>query len=134
MVLTDAYMTVAGHCAPPDNKPTAEELGRCRPFLRRELELLPRVRVVLVLGRTAFDSYLRAVREQGSDPERPAFAHGAVHRLADPALPILLCSYHPSRQNTQTGRLAGHDPCCLRIRAIWPVWSPTPLPGRSPHR
>lgn len=105
LVLHDVYITAAGRCAPPDNKPTAAELQNCRPYLVRELQLLTRVQVVLALGRVACDSYLKAVRELGRDPGRPGFAHGAVHRLADPALPVLLCSYHPSRQNTQTGRL-----------------------------
>ncbi|HEY8347174.1 MAG TPA: uracil-DNA glycosylase [Symbiobacteriaceae bacterium] len=110
LVLTGAYITAAGRCAPPDNKPTAAELQCCRPFLIRELQLLTRVRVVLVLGRIAFDSYLKALREMGRDPGRPAFGHGVIHRFEDPALPVLLCSYHPSRQNTQTGRLT---------RAMW---------------
>jgi uracil-DNA glycosylase len=105
LTLTGAYITAAGRCAPPDNKPTPGELQACRPFLHRELDLLTGVQVVLVLGKIAHDTYLKVLRERGADPGRPAFAHGAVHRFGDPGLPVLLCSYHPSRQNTQTGRL-----------------------------
>lgn len=105
--LIDAYITAAAHCAPPDNKPTPEELSNCLPFLRRELELLTNLQVVIVLGRTGFDAFWRAMKELGRikpDVKKPVFAHGA--RFAwDPAQPTLLMSYHPSRQNTQTGRL-----------------------------
>lgn len=103
--LFGAYITAAGRCAPPDNKPAPEELAACRPFLHRELDLLDQVRVVLVLGKIAFDTYLKVLRERGQDPGRPEFGHGALHRLPDRRLPVLLCSYHPSNQNTQTGRL-----------------------------
>src|SRR5690606_3076879 len=92
---------------PPRPPPPAEEMHNCRPCLRRELELLPKVRVVLALGRIGFESVWRAMQELGrigAGVQRPAFAHGA--RFAwDPAQPTLLMSYHPSRQNTQTGRL-----------------------------
>lgn len=102
--LTDCYITAVGRCVPPKNRPTAEELANCRPFLQRELALLANVQVVLVLGRIAFDGYLRALRETGWEIPRLAFAHGAHHRLPE-GLPHLLCSYHPSLQNTNTGRL-----------------------------
>lgn len=105
LALTDVYVTAAGRCAPPDNKPLPAELTACRPFLHQELALLGQVSVVLALGRIAFDAYLKVLREQGYDPGRPAFGHGALHHLPLPQLPLLLCSYHPSRQNTQTGRL-----------------------------
>lgn len=105
MVLHDCYITAAGRCAPPDNKPAPAELQACRPFLERELALLPNIKAVLVLGKIAFDTYLKILRAQGHDPGRPAFAHGAVYRFDDPSLPLLLCSYHPSRQNTQTRKL-----------------------------
>lgn len=103
--LVDAYITNAVRCAPPDNQPLPEEATTCRPFLHRELELLPNVRVVLALGRFAFDAYLKLRKEQGHDVGRPEFAHGAVHRFPGTTLPVLLCSYHPSRQNTNTGVL-----------------------------
>jgi uracil-DNA glycosylase family 4 len=104
--LTDARVLAAGHCAPPDNKPTPEELRNCRPWLERELELLSRVRVVVVLGRIAFDAYLGVMKAQGKIARRSdfEFGHGRVHELGA-GLPILICSYHPSQQNTSTGRL-----------------------------
>jgi len=103
--LRDAYVTAAVRCAPPGNKPTTREMRRCEPYLLRELELLRRVRVVMALGRIAWQAYLRARRHLGRPlPRRaPAFAHGAVVRFADGA--ILIGSYHPSQQNTFTGRL-----------------------------
>ncbi len=101
--LTGAYISNVVRCAPPDNKPAAAELAACRPYLEAELALLTRVRVVLALGRIAFDSYVRIRRAQGYDLGRPAFKHGAEYHW--PGLPVLLCSYHPSRQNTNTGVL-----------------------------
>lgn len=92
-------------CAPPDNRPTSAETAACRSFLLQELALLPKVRIVLALGKIAFDGYLQALRAQGKDPGRPKFAHGQLYRFDDPTLPMLLCSYHPSRQNTNTGKL-----------------------------
>jgi uracil-DNA glycosylase len=104
--LLDCYITAPLRCAPPQNKPSPEELRHCQPYFERELELLTRVRAVLVLGRIAFDAYLRIVGQGENFPRRSTlvFAHGAS--LALPAgLPRLFCSYHPSQQNTQTGRL-----------------------------
>ena len=98
LVLTDAWITAAGHCAPPGNKPEPEELRNCRPFLERELALMPDVKVVVALGRIAFESYLRICGERASAHE---FGHNALHHLT----PALLCSYHPSQQNTSTGKL-----------------------------
>jgi uracil-DNA glycosylase len=105
LTLTGAWITSAAHCAPPDNKPTSEELDRCRPFLSRELELLSELRVTLVLGRIAWEAWLRASGwwARLAPRERPAFAHGAEATL--PNGHTLLCSFHPSRQNTNTGRL-----------------------------
>lgn len=105
--LHGAYMTAPARCAPPQNRPTAEELRNCHPFLQREMELLTNVKVVIVLGRIGFEAFWRALRELGRvapDVKRPAFAHGARFEW-DAAQPTLLMSYHPSRQNTQTGRL-----------------------------
>ena len=103
--LTDCYITAAARCAPPDNKPTPAELAACRPYLAAELALLTRTRVVLALGRIGHDAWLRASGWSDRLParERPRFAHGAEDRLADGT--VLLASFHPSRQNTQTGRL-----------------------------
>lgn len=104
--LRNCYVTAPLRCAPPGNKPQPQELRNCQPYLERELEILKGVRAVLALGRIAFDCYLRvAVRREGF-PRRSAllFAHGASLELP-PGLPRLFCSYHPSQQNTQTGRL-----------------------------
>lgn len=103
--LTDCYITAAGRCAPPDNKPTLQELANCRPYLTAEVALLKHAKVVLVLGRIAHEAYLHAGGwwERLPARERPRFAHGAETPLADGR--VLLASYHPSRQNTQTGKL-----------------------------
>jgi uracil-DNA glycosylase len=105
LTLTGCYITAAARCAPPGNRPTAEELGRCRPFLQEELRLLTRVRVVLVLGRIGWESWLRAAGwwNRMSPGARPRFAHGAEASLPDGR--VLVASFHPSRQNTNTGRL-----------------------------
>ncbi len=102
--LLGAYMTAPVRCAPPDNKPTRAEFARCRPFLRREIALLGRVRVYLALGRVAFDACRELLGAHGADVRGLRFAHGAVYELG-PALPALIASYHPSRQNTNTGKL-----------------------------
>lgn len=104
LTLQGAYLTALVRCAPPQNRPTREELDRCRAFLAQELALLGSVRVVLTLGRIAFEGYLTLLRQQGREMPRLVFRHGGRYDLG-PALPTLLASYHPSRQNTQTGRL-----------------------------
>jgi len=96
--LRDAWITCPVHCAPPDNKPSPDEIAACRPFLEQELRLLKNVQAVVVLGRIACDTYLSI---RGARKADFPFAHGAVF----PGRPALLCSYHPSQQNTQTGRL-----------------------------
>lgn len=105
LTLSDCYIGATVRCAPPANKPTPNEFSSCRPFLRRELQLLERVRVVVVLGKIAFDHYLRACRELGHDPPRPLpkFGHGVTYEL--PWGVTLIGSYHPSQQNTFTGTL-----------------------------
>lgn len=104
--LRGAYVTAAARCAPPGNKPLPEEFRNCREYLEREMDLLRHVRVVVALGRIAFDAYLSILQERGQIARRSQFrfAHGVVHELPPP-LPFLIASYHPSRQNTQTGRL-----------------------------
>ena len=104
--LIDAYIGAAVRCAPPDNKPTIEEIRTCRPYLERELALLKNVRVVVALGRLAFDVYLRILRDQGKivRPSGFVFAHDVEHRTGD-GQPVLIGSYHPSQQNTSTGKL-----------------------------
>ncbi|MGH7629877.1 MAG: uracil-DNA glycosylase [Gemmatimonadales bacterium] len=105
LTLTDCWITAAAHCAPPGNRPERAELDRCRPFLVREIELLGRVRVVVALGRVAWEGWLRAAGWWDRLPvrERPPFAHGAEAVLPDGR--VLITSFHPSRQNTNTGRL-----------------------------
>jgi uracil-DNA glycosylase family 4 len=103
--LRECYITAAVRCAPPANKPTAEEFQACRPFLVREILLLERVRAVVALGRIGFDAFLTAWTEAGRElPARPPrFSHGAQVEL--PGGVTLLASYHPSQRNTQTGLL-----------------------------
>jgi len=104
LCLDDLYITAAVHCAPPGNKPLPEEIVRCHPYLLAHLASLPRLRVVIALGQVAYQTILRALRAQGRDlpSPLPRFSHGSETSL--PGL-TLLASYHPSRQNTQTGRL-----------------------------
>jgi len=103
--LIDARVTCVVRCAPPGNRPSAAEQRECAAHLEEELRLCGRVRVVLALGRIAFDGFLRAWSAVGGDPweTRPRFAHGA--EVSSSGGVTLLASYHPSRQNTQTGRL-----------------------------
>jgi uracil-DNA glycosylase family 4 len=103
LILTQAYITAVAHCAPPENKPSREEIAACRPFLIRELQAMETVRVIVALGSLAFAAVL-----QESDPEtrlrpKPKFGHGA--EVALPNGRILIGSYHPSQQNTFTGKL-----------------------------
>jgi len=106
LTLKDAYITSAVRCAPPDNKPTREEFARCRAFLEREIDVLARVRVVVVLGKLAADAYLGILRARGTIQSLAqfSFGHGREYVVGDDG-PTLLCSYHPSQQNTSTGRL-----------------------------
>ena len=101
--LKDAYITASCHCAPPDNKPAVEEIGACRGYLERELNLLTRVQVVVALGKLAHDNYLAILKDRGTITSRSQypFGHNASHSLA----PVLIDSYHPSQQNTSTGKL-----------------------------
>ena len=103
--LTDLYITAAARCAPPDNKPLPSELAECSYFLDRELTGLAKVKVVVALGKIGFDAYLNYLKRGGSLVSRKdfIFKHGAHYRLTDGK--VLLASYHPSNQNTQTGKL-----------------------------
>jgi len=104
--LHDAFITAIGRCAPPQNKPTRAELNACQPFLRREWELMPQVNVVMALGKMAFDDILRLWRADGFDVPRLKFGHRVEALVNLNGRTVhLLASYHPSRQNTQTGRL-----------------------------
>ncbi len=102
--LVGAYLTAPVRCAPPKNKPTSEEIARCLPFLRREIALLPRVRVIVALGQVAFDVCRRLLGDRGAEVRGLRFAHGVLYDLG-PEHPALLACYHPSRQNTNTGKL-----------------------------
>ena len=106
LTLHDCFITQVIHCAPPGNKPERQEIANCRPYFLDELQLLKRVELVVPLGRLAFDAYLRACLQLGNPlpSPRPRFEHGTCTRL--PTGHVLLPSYHPSQQNTQTGRLS----------------------------
>jgi len=104
LALRDVFITAAVRCAPPDNTPTPEEIVNCRAHLDAELAALPRIRVVVALGKIAFDAYLQLLSQRGASIRpRPAFGHGVTVRL--PNGQLLVGSYHPSRQNTNTGKL-----------------------------
>lgn len=106
MVLTGVYITAAVRCAPPGNKPAIDEFRHCRSYLERELDLLKNLRVVVALGRIAFDTYLAILRDRAVILRRSAFkfGHDREH-LIRPGMPVLISSYHPSQQNTSTGKL-----------------------------
>jgi uracil-DNA glycosylase family 4 len=104
LVLHNMFITAVGRCAPPDNKPTPQELDTCQPFLEAELRALTELKVVVALGKIAFDRMLQLWKRQGYLLAPAQFGHGAGFRV-HAELPYLLASYHPSRQNTQTGRL-----------------------------
>jgi uracil-DNA glycosylase family 4 len=103
--LLDAYITAAVRCAPPENKPTPQEIAACAPYLDREFAALKSVKVVVVLGKIAFDAYLNYLKRRGELERKSGFVfgHGKSYKL--PGGRTLLCSYHPSLQNTLTGKL-----------------------------
>lgn len=112
LVLTGVYITAAVRCAPPENKPTSQEMANCLIYLKAELATLENVKVVLALGKIAFDAYCKA-----ADAKRLTFSHGAIyHNISEKTL---IASYHPSRQNTNTGRLT------------WEMWSKIFATARS---
>ena len=100
------YITASCHCAPPGNKPAPGEIRNCRPFFERELDLLTGVKVVVALGKIAFDNYLDVLKARGVISSRAAFpfGHDVQYRIGKEQ-PVLLSSYHPSQQNTSTGKL-----------------------------
>ena len=102
--LCDLFISAVCRCAPPDNKPAPAEIANCLPYLAQEIKLLQNLQGIVALGKIAFDSVLRLYRAQGLAIAGLEFAHGAYYELGQ-GLPWLLASYHPSRQNTQTGRL-----------------------------
>ena len=104
LALIDAYIAAAVRCAPPDNKPTLEEMANCLPHLAAEVAALPRVTTVVALGAIGYGAYLKLLQSQGIRVRpKPTFAHGSVDRLPNGV--TLVGCYHPSRQNTNTGRL-----------------------------
>lgn len=144
LTLSDAYITAACHCAPPQNQPTREELATCRRYLVREFELLTCARVFLCLGQIAFQATLTAWQERGAGlPEpveappgrQPRFQHGALYRwsnLPEQTQPVwLLASYHPSQRNTQTGLLTEEMFDAILRRARDPLDQHAPNPAHS---
>jgi uracil-DNA glycosylase family 4 len=105
LVLHDLYITAAVRCAPPHNKPLPRELANCAPYLEKELQRLRKARVIVALGKIGFDAYLNYLKRRGQlKAKKPyVFAHGAIYKM--PEGRTLLASYHPSNQNTQTGKL-----------------------------
>lgn len=102
--LNDLYITAICRCAPPDNKPSRDEIETCLPYLELELALLPRIQGIVVLGKIAFDNVLKTYRKRGAQFPPLQFGHGRIYTLGADQ-PWLIASYHPSQQNTQTGRL-----------------------------
>jgi len=103
LVLSDTWMTAAAHCAPPDNKPTPDELRNCRPWLEQEFNSLTKAKVVVALGKIAFDTCLAIFKQRGQITRATDYPFG--HNVLHPIMPPLIGSYHPSQQNTSTGRL-----------------------------
>ena len=119
LVLRDAWITAAVRCAPPANKPTPAERDTCLPYTSRELELLGDVRVIVCLGAFAWDAALRILAGRGAVVPRPRRRFGHAVELELPGQPLLLGCFHPSQQNTFTGRLTAAmiDAVLLRARA-----------------
>lgn len=113
LVLHDALITAACHCAPPSNKPTREELDNCASWLDQTFDLMTDLRVILCLGQIAMDSALKMYQRRDWIHTRAAysFAHGSEHRIS--GVPVILCSYHPSQQNTFTGKLT--QPMLIKV-------------------
>lgn len=103
--LINLYITAAVRCAPPDNKPLPQELAHCAPYLDREIAGLKQVKVVVALGRIGFDAYLNYLRRIEMIRQRGPYLFGHAARYSMPDGKVLLASYHPSNQNTQTGKL-----------------------------
>jgi len=121
LALRGVFITAVARCAPPDNKPTPTEIRTCLPYLRAEMGLLRQVRGIVALGKIAFDHLVDMLRQDGLPLTGAAFGHGVFYD-APAGFPWLLASYHPSRQNTQTGRLTRDmfDSIWLRARALLP--------------
>ncbi|HSB06291.1 MAG TPA: uracil-DNA glycosylase [Thermodesulfobacteriota bacterium] len=108
--LNDCYITATIHCAPPGNKPLPEEIENCRPYFLEELDLLKNVKIIVVLGQIAFTQTLRSLRLKGFEIPSLPFGHGKVYEVSTIKAirtVTLVLTYHPSQQNTQTGKLTG---------------------------
>ena len=122
LALHDAFVLAAVRCAPPANKPTPEEITNCLPHFDAELDALPGISVVVALGKIGFDAYLNLLKHRGlAVRPKPAFGHGVAHKL--PNGHTLIGCYHPSRQNTHTGRLTPRmmDDVFRKVRKILAV-------------
>ncbi len=113
LALTDVFITAVCRCVPPQNRPIAAEIRNCLPWLEAEISLLPELQGFVALGRVAFEGILRIFQPQMPHSRRPPFKHNALYCLGD-GLPWLLASYHPSQQNTLTGRLTP-----AMFNAVW---------------
>jgi uracil-DNA glycosylase family 4 len=113
--LCDLYISAVCRCVPPDNKPALSEIVNCSPYLVQEIDLLQNLQVVVALGRIAFDGVLKVYRQRGLELQAMKFSHGATFSLGA-GQPHLVASYHPSRQNTQTGRLTSE-----MFASIWRI-------------
>jgi uracil-DNA glycosylase len=133
LALRDAYVLSAVRCAPPANKPTPDEIARCRRHLRAEIAALPRLRVVVALGKIGHDAYLAylAATHSVRPRPRPPFGHGR-EALLGAGLPALLGCYHPSRQNTNTGKLTAPMMRAVFLRARAILEAPDPSSPSSP--
>ena len=120
--LKNVYITAMVHCAPPKNKPSREEIGTCSMYLQEEMKLLTNLKVIVTLGKIAFDGYYKSLMALGYFSERntkkPRFGHGSSFRTPDGK--TLISSFHPSQQNTQTGKLTTEmfDDIFFRVREV----------------
>jgi len=119
LVLHDMFITAICRCVPPQNRPKTSEIDNCLPWLEAEINLLKNLQGYVALGKIAFDSILRMYKQLGADLPRMQFGHNAFYEMGE-GLPWLLASYHPSQQNTLTGRLteAMFDKIWARVRGI----------------
>lgn len=104
LVLMDMLISAVCRCVPPDNKPNPSEIANCLPYLETEITMMPNLQGLVALGRIAFDNLIKIYRSHGTIVPRMEFKHGGIFNFGKD-LPWLLASYHPSQQNTQTGRL-----------------------------
>jgi uracil-DNA glycosylase len=126
--LTGAYITAAVKCAPPDNKPATEETCNCSEYLASEIDSLRELKVILCLGQFAFNAVMRMIRNKYDVPRsRGTFGHGKVLKLGE-GIPVVVCSYHPSPRNTQTGKLTER----MFLSVLWKTLRDARIPGNKP--